>query len=68
MDKITILEYCNEYGEYVFYRAYKNITPNQAIKRYVEDENIETDDEVINNIEGDEMEGIARAYQVELEN
>jgi len=69
-DKVTVLEYVDEYGQYVFYAVYRTLTPVQAVERYLEEagldaEAIETDaDDPFGEASIDD---VCRAYQVTLE-
>ena len=70
-EKVTILEYVNEYGQYIFYAVYRKLTPKQAVERYIEDSGL--DEDIVIETDADDPEGEAgvddtcRAYRVPLE-
>ena len=68
--KITILEYVNEYGEFVFYGVYATKNPKNAIKNYLYEINneyeINIEEKIKNNNNEYFVEDICRAYKVEL--
>lgn len=66
--QVTILEYINEYGQYIFYAVYRTLTPRQAVERYLEESNLTDDSVKISEEDGEAfVEDVCRAYRVELE-
>jgi hypothetical protein len=69
--KIIIVEYKNEYDQYVFYGAYTNGTAKQAIERYlaeagIPEDELENDKITIEN-ENSAYCDVCRAYVVKTE-
>ena len=71
-NQVTILEYINEYGNYVFYGVYAGRDPKNAVENYLLEcglaETIKEADKTIEHEDGEYfVKDVCRAYEVELE-